>query len=94
MIFALVFSLFPNQLKAATKDQNDSNKMIYRIMVDRFFDGDPTNDINNQALDPNGFHGGDIKGIIKKLDYIKGYGYTMISLTPIQQNDKNGYHGF
>jgi len=94
LIFALVFSLFPKQYKAATNDQNDSNQMIYRIMVDRFFDGDPTNDKNNKPLDPNGFHGGDIQGIIKKLDYIKGYGYTMISLTPIQQNDENGYNGF
>jgi alpha-amylase len=94
LIFALVFSLFPKQLKAATNDQDDSNQMIYRIMVDRFFDGDPTNDKNSKPLDPNGFHGGDIQGIIKKLDYIKGYGYTMISLTPIQQNDENGYNGF
>ncbi|MBP0724570.1 alpha-amylase [Bacillus sp. RG28] len=94
LIFALVFSLFPKQSNAATNDQNDSSQMIYRIMVDRFFDGDPTNDQNSKPLDPNGFHGGDIQGIIKKLDYIKGYGYTMISLTPIQQNDENGYHGF
>src|SRR5690349_4791871 len=47
---------------------------IYQILIDRFYDGDPTNNNAEGNYDPLGsraVHGGDFKGIEQKLDYIK-----------------------
>lgn len=63
---------------------------IYFIVVDRFFDGDPENSEgpNPELYDPNGedwgkYWGGDLEGVIDKLDYLKGMGVTAIWLTPL-----------
>ena len=63
---------------------------IYFIVTDRFNNGDPSND------DPNGenynknhlesYHGGDIKGITEKLDYLDDLGINTIWITPIVDN--------
>lgn len=53
---------------------------FYSFFLDRFVNGDPTNDnINNTAFehDTNSNqlrHGGDIQGLIDTLDYIQGMG--------------------
>lgn len=53
---------------------------FYTIMMDRFVNGDPTNDnINGTAYehDPNSNqmrHGGDLQGLIDTLDYLQGMG--------------------
>jgi hypothetical protein len=39
---------------------------IYLVMVDRFFNGDPTNDGEVDLADPQAFHGGDLLGLKKK----------------------------
>ncbi len=63
---------------------------IYFIIVDRFFDGDPTNNEgpNPKLYDPNQekwglYWGGDLQGIIDKLDYLKKMGVTAIWMTPL-----------
>ncbi|NLM34732.1 MAG: hypothetical protein GX206_04770 [Clostridiales bacterium] len=87
---------------------------IYFIVTDRFNNGDTSND------DPNGenynkkhlesYHGGDIKGITEKLDYLKELGINTIWITPIVDNidfnvavnwnvpeelkSQYGYHGY
>ena len=72
------------------------NDLIYFIMIDRFNDGDPSNnnlsDVNKN--DPKSFQGGDIRGIIEKLDYIKSLGATAIWITPVKKNEPYGYHGY
>jgi glycosidase len=47
------------------------------------------------------YHGGDLAGLLKRIDYIKGLGTTSIWLTPsfknrpYQPEDKSaGYHGY
>lgn len=77
------------------------NEVIYLIMTDRFYNGDRTNDFKVRPNDPHGFHGGDLEGVIQKLDYIKDLGATAIWLTPIVDNQDNafldkywGYHGY
>lgn len=60
-------------------------KMYYHIMIDRFY---PT----NAEYKEREFNGGNIKGIIEKLDYIQGLGMNGIMLTPFYQT--NGYHGY
>ena len=67
-------------------------------MADRFENGDAANDNGGlppgkgegqSGFDPTGkgwYHGGDLEGLIAKLDYIKGLGTTAIWLTPSFKN--------
>ena len=89
--------------------QGTSNESIYFIMVDRFENGDPTNDnAGFIAGDPTGgfdptdigyWHGGDLKGVTKHLDYVKSMGFTSIWITPpvkqkYVQGSSAAYHGY
>ena len=77
--------------------------VMYFPLTDRFSDGDPS---NNQGVDrnnPTAFHGGDLRGLINKLDYIKELGCNALWLAPIQHNTFEaqwgdyhgmGYHGY
>ncbi len=81
-----------------------SADVLYLIMPDRFADGDTTNndvtDLNFRVpvnrSNPNGRHGGDLKGIENHLGYIDSLGMTAIWLNPVLENDMpNGsYHGY
>jgi glycosidase len=80
----------------------DSRDTIYLIVPDRFANGDPAND-NAGGLgdaanrgDVDGRHGGDLKGIAEKLDYIAGMGFTQIWPTPVVENrqPRYSYHGY
>ncbi|HJU91565.1 MAG TPA: alpha-amylase family glycosyl hydrolase, partial [Pyrinomonadaceae bacterium] len=70
-----------------------NDDVIYLIMPDRFADGDPSNNLPDnsprEASDrnnPRGFHGGDLRGIINNLPYLKDLGITAIWLTPWYDN--------
>ena len=65
--------------------------IVYQIMIDRFCDGDPDNnyDLSDEI---NAYQGGDLQGIINKLNYIKELGVTAIWLSPVYQGI--GYHGY
>jgi len=85
---------------------------FYFVMADRFENGDTGNDRGGidsadptvTGLDPTHkgmYHGGDLAGLLKRIDYIKGLGTTAIWLTPsfknrpYQPEDKSaGYHGY
>lgn len=84
---------------------------IYFLLTDRFYNGDSSNDNPNQIpgsydpAQPEAYHGGDIRGIIEKLDYLDELGINTIWITPIVDNidfdvrhGKNGpqfgYHGY
>ncbi|HEX5874744.1 MAG TPA: alpha-amylase family glycosyl hydrolase [Pyrinomonadaceae bacterium] len=67
--------------------------VIYLIMIDRFADGDPSNNSPanspreaNDRNNPRGFHGGDLRGIINQLSYLKDLGVTALWLTPWHDN--------
>ncbi len=73
-----------------TRDIEFRQETIYFIVVDRFCDGDPENSEgpNPELYDPTGqdwgkYWGGDLQGIIDKLDYLKNLGVTAIWLTPL-----------
>ncbi|MBL1415522.1 MAG: alpha-amylase [Moritella sp.] len=74
---------------------NWRNANIYFVMIDRFNNADTTND-NSYGRHKDGkdevgtFHGGDLKGVIEKLDYIKSLGTNAIWLSPIVEQ----VHGF
>jgi alpha-amylase len=61
-----------------------SDAIIYFVLVDRFADGDKTNNQNVQRNNPGGWHGGDIDGLIEQLDEIADLGATAIWINPVQ----------
>ncbi len=61
------------------------DEIIYFVMVDRFADGDPSNNEGVNLENPLAFHGGDLKGLTERLDYIADLGATAIWLTPVNQ---------
>jgi len=81
-------------LDAATNFQGiTSDDVIYLIMTDRFSDGDPTNNAPadapataNNRQNPRAFHGGDLRGVINHLAYLKELGVTALWLTPWYDN--------
>ncbi len=66
--------------------------MMYLIMIDRFADGDKTNNDPPQSkgLYDRGnkfyYHGGDLQGVIDHLPYLKDLGVTALWLTPWYDN--------
>jgi hypothetical protein len=81
------------------------DQIIYFVMTDRFSNGDPGNDNQGAGeFDPaNGakYSGGDLKGVLDRLDYIQGLGATAIWITPPVANqwwdplvNYGGYHGY
>ena len=95
-----------HSLRAPVTDEN-----FYFVMADRFSNGNSTNDDGGLGSDPmvsgfdptkKGFYnGGDLAGLLDKIDYIQGLGTTSIWLTPsfknkaVQPEDKSaGYHGY
>lgn len=75
--------------------------VIYLIMPDRFGNGDVTNDSvagysdNMQKIHGQGRAGGDLQGVINKLDYLKDFGVTATWLTPVIENNTfRSYHGY
>ena len=58
--------------------------IIYFALVDRFADGDSTNNKNVQPGNPGGWHGGDLKGLAQQLDEIADLGATAIWINPVQ----------
>lgn len=62
--------------------------VFYQIFPDRFYNGDPNNDppgVRAWGKPPTrgSFFGGDLVGIIQKLDYLSDLGITTLYLTPV-----------
>ena len=90
-----------------------TDEVIYFVLPDRFENGDPKNDLGGlkgdrlkTGFDPAAkgfFHGGDLAGLTKRLDYVQGMGATAIWFAPIFKNkpvqgpkgdESAGYHGY
>ena len=101
---------------ATFRDRAVQDEVIYFVLPDRFANGDTTNDNGGygpdrltSGYDPTHkgwYHGGDLKGLTEKLDYIQGMGVTAIWFAPIFKNKpvqgdpgnpgslSAGYHGY
>jgi neopullulanase len=98
---------------AAMRARLPEDETIYFMLPDRFENGDPSNDRGGltgdryqTGFDPTSkafYNGGDLKGLIARLDYIQGLGATAIWLAPIFKNkpvqggpgqESAGYHGY
>ncbi|MEG3125446.1 alpha-amylase family glycosyl hydrolase [Sphingomonas sp. GB1N7] len=97
----------------ALRARPPEDEIIYFVLPDRFDNGDPANDrggLSGDRLttgyDPTSkgfYHGGDLKGLMRRLDYIQSLGTTAIWLAPIFKNkavqgasgqESAGYHGY
>jgi len=98
---------------SAESQRLSQDEIIYFVLPDRFANGDGANDTGGYPADrlTSGFdpahkgfyHGGDLKGLTEKLDYIEGLGVTAIWFAPIFKNkpvqgptgdESAGYHGY
>ena len=79
--------------------------VIYQVLVDRFSNGDTSNDnFGYGEYDPNNlgmYHGGDWKGLTNHLQYVKDLGVTAIWISPVSQQQplsrdgtEASYHGY
>ena len=75
--------------------------IIYFIMTDRFFDGDPNNNLNIDKTNPQLRHGGDLKGIqkqeiplFKKPRYHHHLDHTPVYLNISDYQGSQAYHGY
>lgn len=103
-------AVVPYELKERTRKGEeyvgfDASDVLYLLMPDRFAQGDMDAakaldgldyPITADRTDPNGRHGGNIRGIINNLDYIDSLGVTAIWSCPVLENDMPGgsYHGY
>jgi glycosidase len=81
------------------------DQVIYFLMIDRFDDGDPGNNDQGageyQPSDRRRYSGGDLAGVARRLDYIRGLGASALWITPPVahqwwdgQVGYGGYHGY
>ncbi|MGE5953519.1 MAG: alpha-amylase family glycosyl hydrolase [Qipengyuania vulgaris] len=95
------------------RDRLPSEEIVYFVLPDRFENGDTSNDLGGYegdrlatGYDPTAkgfFHGGDLVGLTRRLDYLEGLGGTAIWFAPIFHNkpvqgpagdESAGYHGY
>lgn len=71
--------------------------MIYQVLVDRFADGNPSNNPDpvrpwTALPDRNTYYGGDFAGLVSKLDYLKDLGVGLLYLSPVFRSPS--YHKY
>lgn len=87
-------SLVPTPGKAYQASPADwRDEVMYSLMLDRFARspegvplGDPKSGVSR--------HGGDIKGLISKLDYLQDMGVTTLIMSPVTMGIPEAYHGY
>ncbi len=98
---------------ASFRDRLPQDEVIYFLLPDRFDNGDASNDRGgltgdrlHTGYDPTAkgfYHGGDLKGLIRRLGYIQDLGATAIWVGPVFKNkpvqgppgqESAGYHGY
>ena len=86
------FEVLPSLRRAGHFQGFSPDDVMYLIMIDRFSDGDPSNNDPPQSRGiydrKNKFyyHGGDLQGVIDRLPYLKDLGVTAVWLTPWYDN--------
>ncbi len=109
-IFSVITGFFSPDEKKETTPFDWKNATVYFMLTDRFYNGDPTNDVNfnriNQTHETRKFMGGDIKGITKKIEegYFNKLGVDAIWFSPVNeqihssvnegQGETYAFHGY
>ncbi|MGP3636880.1 alpha-amylase family glycosyl hydrolase [Streptomyces sp. 24-1644] len=68
-------------------------EVLYSIVVDRFQASTPAT-VEGDPADGCSRHGGNLRGLSTRLDYIRELGATAIHLTPVALNGSGSYHGY
>jgi alpha-amylase len=104
ILFLFTFSILFLSCKSTKTTASKDSKIpfvwesanVYFLLTDRFKNGDTTNDLNYNRNKPTGklrgFEGGDIRGIIQKLDegYFSELGINVIWMTPVVEQIHDG----
>ncbi len=98
----LEYPLLEREDRSAQRKGFDAGDVIYLLMPNRFSNGDPGNDEMKgmkekpDRKDPQGRHGGDIRGILNHLDYLSEMGFTALWANPLLENNqpRTSYHGY
>jgi alpha-amylase len=85
-LLAALLACFPGSSFAA-KDW--SGEVLYFVLLDRFADGDTSNNFKVQRGNPGGYHGGDLKGLTQQLDELSDLGVTALWINPVQKQMAN-----
>ncbi|CAM3100134.1 alpha-amylase family glycosyl hydrolase [Filibacter tadaridae] len=85
-LLLLVSLLSPISASAKT-DRTIADESIYDLLVDRYNNGDGTNDIDVDSQDLHAFNGGDFKGIVDRLDHITDLGFTLLSIGSVFETE-------
>lgn len=111
-VIALIAAITIAAPSLADTDVSETKaERIYFVMIDRFENGDTANDRGQfqgdrtttgfDPLDPGFFHGGDLKGLTSKIEYISSLGFTAIWVTPVARQvtvspsgESAAYHGY
>lgn len=103
----------PSPALQALRDRPPEDEVIYFVLPDRFANGDTANDRGGReggrlvtGYDPTDagfYHGGDLRGLTERLDYLQGMGVTALWLAPVFTNktvqgppghESAAYHGY
>ena len=82
------YELKPKVDRDYSKCTITNSDVVYLIMVDRFA---KSSTIKVSKSGSDDWHGGDIGGIIERLDYLQDLGVTALWLTPVFKNSNNPY---
>jgi len=66
--------------------------IIYHILVDRFSTGDRKRDLALSSMTSTTWMGGSLKGVLRRIDYLKNLGVNVIWLSPLYTSLE--YHGY
>lgn len=92
---ALLDDYLGGEAPLAPTARNDDPRAsaIYFVMVDRFANGDPKNDGAIDLADPAAFHGGDLQGVLDRLDDLQAMGVGTLWLSPVFQMRTEKFFG-
>jgi glycosidase len=84
----------PALASAPTSSADMTGRVIYQLVTDRFYDGDPSNDNPSSSPNLNSadhsnwilYWGGDFAGVTAKMQYLKDLGVGAIWISPPVQN--------
>ena len=76
---------------ASPKDWRDES--FYFALLDRFARSGPGKPVG-EPKDGSSRHGGNLRGVIEQLDYLKGAGVTTLMISPVTQTLPEAYHGY
>ncbi|MBK6612425.1 MAG: cyclomaltodextrinase N-terminal domain-containing protein [Sphingobacteriales bacterium] len=94
---------FPIEARGEQPQAITPADVMYLLMPDRFANGNPANDIvkgtSQSAIFRDSIfarHGGDLQGVLNKLEYLQDLGVSALWMNPFLENDQpfQSYHGY